>query len=75
MSADNDEPTIAEAYQKYLSQGAARDFLLRQRLFQAAGEMEKEMLKTLDKAIDFYATRNEDIRYMFSGAVGTDDGE
>ena len=75
LSADDDEPTIAEAYQKYLPQGSARDFLLRQRLFQAAGEMEKEMLKTLDKAIDFYATRNEDIRYMFSGAVGTDDGE
>jgi hypothetical protein len=64
LSAQGDEPSIPEAYQKYLVYGTCRDYFLKKEMFTKAAEMEKEMFKTLQRAISFYANRNEEERFL-----------
>ena len=75
LSGTSDEPSIPEAYQKYLAYGSAETFLQRQKFFSQATEMGKEKELILQRAIVFYDLRNEDIQYQLTGQLGTDDGE
>jgi hypothetical protein len=70
LSAQGDEPSIPEAYQKYLVYGACRDYFLKKEMFTKATEMEKEMFKTLQRAISFYANRNEEERFLLEDGYG-----
>ena len=63
LSGTSDEPSIAEAYQKYLAYGATEDFATRSGNNELLARMRVEKQNVLDKAIQFYSNRNEDIKH------------
>ena len=69
------EPSIPEAYQKYLAWGAIRAYFLKKEMFTKAAEAEKEMLIILNRAISFYASRNEEESYMLESGIPDDYGD
>ena len=66
LSGEGDEPSIPEAYQRYLCWGAIRDYFLKKEMFAKATEAEKEMFKLMERAMQFYASRNEEEKYILS---------
>ena len=74
LSAKDDEPSIPEAYQKYLVYGAARDYYLKKEMYTKIVELEKRMLIVLNRAISFYASRNEEQSYMLESNYSDDYG-
>jgi len=75
LSGKDDEPSIPEAYQKYLVYGASRDYFLKKEMFTKAAEMEKEMMKVLSRAISFYANRNEEETFIMEDGYGDNFGK
>jgi len=63
LSADTDEPTIPEAYQKGLCYGAATDYFDKEMDTRKSSYMEKKMEKDLFRMKDFVNRRNQDREY------------
>lgn len=75
LSGISDEPSIPEAYQKYLCWGAIRAYFIQKEMFAKASEAEKEMYLILNRAIDFYANRDENINYSLQDGYSDDYGK
>lgn len=75
LSGTSDEPSIPEAYQKYLCYGSARDYFIEKEMFKKVAEMEKRMFIILNRAISFYASRNENQSYKLESGMPDDYGE
>lgn len=75
LSASAHEPSIPEAYQKYLCYGAAKAYFLKKERYSKIIEMDKEMLIILNRAIPFYASRNEEESLGFGSAYPDDYGD
>lgn len=63
LSADADEPTIPEAYQKGLCYGAATDYFDREAESKKSRYMEQKMEKNIFRMKDFVNRRNQDREY------------
>lgn len=75
LSAVGDEPSIPEAYQKYLCFGAAKVYYLKKEMFRKVREMEKEMFVILQRAVSFYASRNEEENMQLESGYPDDYGD
>jgi len=75
LSAADDEPSIPEAYQKYLCYGAAKTYYLKKEMHNKMAEMEKEMFIILNRATSFYASRSEEEVRLLESAYPDDYGE
>lgn len=75
LSSSSDEPSIPEAYQRYTAWGTIRDYFLKKEMFAKAAEAEKEMFKLLDRAIQFYANRGENVPLVMRDGYGDDYGK
>ena len=75
LSSAANEPSIPEAYQKYLCYGASRDYFIEKEMFQKVDEMEKRMFVVTQRAIQFYASRSEDENYTLESGYPDDYGD
>lgn len=73
LSAAGDEPTLPEAYQKYLAYGAAKEHAIQLGKGNLAREMDALMAKILTEAISFYSNRSEEDTLQITSAVSTED--
>lgn len=75
LSASGSEPSIAEAYQKYLCYGASKEYFLGKEMHKKVAEMEKNMFMVISKAIQFYASRNEEENIQLESGMPDDYGD
>lgn len=75
LSSSSDEPSIPEAYQKYLCYGAAKTYFLRKEMYTKMREMRDEMLLILHRANSFYASRNEEEDMQLESGYPNDYGD
>lgn len=58
MSGSTDEPNLANPFRRYLSMGAAHDYLLANDKVQKAREFERMLREQEEELVNFYATRS-----------------
>lgn len=75
LSGVGDEPSIPEAYQKYLCYGAIKTYFFKKEMYSKMTEAEKNMLIILNRAIPFYASRNEGEIRRLESAIPDDYGD
>lgn len=75
LSSAANEPSIPEAYQKYLCYGASKEYFIRKEMHKKIAEMEKNMFMVMGKAIPFYAGRSEEESFVLESAMSDDYGD
>jgi len=75
LSADTDEPLIAEPYQRALVYGASKDFFARLEMKDRTQEMDGELEKTLSRLRNFYGNKNADRKFILKSATSSEDYE
>jgi len=75
LSDPTDEPSIPEAYQKYLPYYAAEMYYLKKEMYTKATKMEEKKLMILARAISFYASRNEEQSYLMESNYSDEYGD
>jgi len=75
LSGTSDEPSIPEAYQKYLAWGAVRDYCFKKEMWKKRDEAKREMALILNRAIQFYNSRNENVSMVLQDGYSDNYGE